>query len=131
MAEDLYATLKTNRGDIVIQLFENHAPTTVKNFTGLAEGTENASGSARGDRFYDGLVFHRVIGGFMIQGGCPEGSGMGGPGLQVQGRVPPRAAVRPPVPAGDGQCWSGHQRLAVLHHRRSDSAPQHAAHHLR
>ena len=89
MSEDLYATLKTNRGDIVIQLFENHAPTTVKNFTGLAEGTENASGSARGDRFYDGLVFHRVIGGFMIQGGCPEGSGMGGPGYKFKDEFHP------------------------------------------
>jgi peptidyl-prolyl cis-trans isomerase A (cyclophilin A) len=89
VADDLYATLKTNRGDIVLQLFPNHTPLTVKNFTGLAEGTENASGSARDGRFYDGLVFHRVIAGFMIQGGCPEGSGTGGPGYQFKDEFHP------------------------------------------
>jgi peptidyl-prolyl cis-trans isomerase A (cyclophilin A) len=89
VADDLYATLKTNRGDIVLQLFPNHAPLTVKNFAGLAEGTENASGSAREERFYDGLVFHRVISGFMIQGGCPEGSGTGGPGYQFKDEFHP------------------------------------------
>jgi peptidyl-prolyl cis-trans isomerase A (cyclophilin A) len=89
VASDPYATLKTNRGDIVLQLFPDHAPLTVKNFTGLAEGTENASGSAREERFYDGLVFHRVISGFMIQGGCPEGSGTGGPGYQFKDEFHP------------------------------------------
>jgi peptidyl-prolyl cis-trans isomerase A (cyclophilin A) len=89
VAEDLYATLKTNKGDIVVKLFPDHAPLTVKNFTGLAEGTENASGSAREGRFYDGLVFHRVISGFMIQGGCPEGSGMGGPGYKFKDEFHP------------------------------------------
>jgi peptidyl-prolyl cis-trans isomerase A (cyclophilin A) len=89
VADDLNARLKTNRGDIVVQLFPNHAPLTVKNFTGLAEGTENASGSARDGRFYDGLIFHRVISGFMIQGGCPEGSGMGGPGYKFKDEFHP------------------------------------------
>jgi len=72
---DLKATLKTNRGDIVINLFPNHAPATVENFVGLAEGTKdyNADGGKTG-KFYDGLGFHRVISGFMIQGGCPLGS---------------------------------------------------------
>ena len=67
------ATLHTNRGDIKIALFGNHAPKTVANFVGLAQGTkdystENASGGTSGP-FYDGVVFHRVIDGFMIQGG--------------------------------------------------------------
>lgn len=67
------ATLHTNRGDIVIELFGNHAPKTVANFVGLADGskeytTQNASGAKTGP-FYDGAVFHRVIDGFMIQGG--------------------------------------------------------------
>jgi peptidyl-prolyl cis-trans isomerase A (cyclophilin A) len=80
------ATLHTNRGDIKIALFGNHAPKTVANFVGLAQGTKdystgNASGGSSGP-FYDGMVFHRVIDGFMIQGGDPEGSGRGGPGYE-------------------------------------------------
>jgi peptidyl-prolyl cis-trans isomerase A (cyclophilin A) len=80
------ATLRTNAGDIVITLFPDHAPKTVENFTGLASGAKtyrkpNASGGDSGP-FYDGSVFHRVISGFMIQGGDPTGTGMGGPGYQ-------------------------------------------------
>ena len=80
------ATLHTNRGDIKIALFGNHAPKTVANFVGLAQGTkeystQNASGSTAGP-FYDGAVFHRVIDGFMIQGGDPTGTGRGGPGYK-------------------------------------------------
>ena len=78
---DLKATLHTNRGDIVLNLFPNHAPTTVENFVGLAEGTKDyqADGGKSG-KFYDGLTFHRIIPDFMIQGGCPLGTGTGGPG---------------------------------------------------
>ena len=80
------ATLHTNRGDIVIELFENQAPKTVANFVGLADGsgnytTKNAKGGDSGP-FYDGSVFHRVIDGFMIQGGDPTGTGTGGPGYR-------------------------------------------------
>jgi peptidyl-prolyl cis-trans isomerase A (cyclophilin A) len=96
VAEDLYATLKTNRGDITVQLFPDHAPTTVKNFVGLVEGSENASGSARGDRFYDGVVFHRVIEGFMIQGGDPDGTGMGGPGYTFKDEFHPELQFSKP-----------------------------------
>lgn len=78
------ATLHTNRGDIVIDLFDTKAPKTVANFVGLATGTKEysdpASGAKTTGNFYDGLVFHRVIDGFMIQGGCPRGDGRGGPG---------------------------------------------------
>jgi peptidyl-prolyl cis-trans isomerase A (cyclophilin A) len=78
------ATLHTNRGDIVIELFDTKAPKTVANFVGLATGTKEyldaKTGAKTTGNFYDGLVFHRVIDGFMIQGGCPEGSGRGGPG---------------------------------------------------
>jgi peptidyl-prolyl cis-trans isomerase A (cyclophilin A) len=79
---DLKATLKTTLGDIVIDLFPNHAPKTVDNFVGLAEGTKEYKDDAgrSGQPYYDGLVFHRVISGFMIQGGCPRGDGRGGPG---------------------------------------------------
>ncbi|MEH3156205.1 MAG: peptidylprolyl isomerase [Gordonia paraffinivorans] len=80
------ATLHTNRGDIVVDLFGNHAPKTVENFTGLADGSKdysqpNASGGDSGP-FYDGSIFHRVIDGFMVQGGDPTGTGTGGPGYQ-------------------------------------------------
>ena len=86
MADALYATLKTNQGDIVVKLFPDHAPKTVKNFTELALGarewTDPKTGQKSTARLYDGTVFHRVIGGFMIQGGDPLGSGMGGPGYK-------------------------------------------------
>ncbi len=80
------ATLHTSQGDIRIGLFGDHAPKTVANFTGLADGTKdysdtNASGGSDGP-FYDGSVFHRVIDGFMIQGGDPTGTGRGGPGYR-------------------------------------------------
>jgi peptidyl-prolyl cis-trans isomerase A (cyclophilin A) len=80
----MIATLQTSAGDIRVELFPNHAPTTVANFTGLATGEKEwkdpVTGEASNDPFYDGLVFHRVIDGFMIQGGCPLGTGTGGPG---------------------------------------------------
>ncbi|MCF7551911.1 MULTISPECIES: peptidylprolyl isomerase [Pseudonocardia] len=80
------AILHTSEGDIRINLFGDHAPKTVENFTGLATGDKaysqpNASGGDSGP-FYDGSVFHRVISGFMIQGGDPTGTGRGGPGYQ-------------------------------------------------
>lgn len=84
MPKQLVATLSTNYGDISITLFDNHAPKTVANFVGLAEGTKQwtdpATRKASNERFYDGLGFHRVIPNFMIQGGCPLGTGTGGPG---------------------------------------------------
>ena len=88
---DLKATLKTNRGDIAIDLFPNHAPATVENFTGLAEGTKDYKDDAgrSGERYYDGLGFHRVINGFMIQGGCPLGTGTGGPGYSFKDEFHP------------------------------------------
>jgi len=88
VAEDLHATLKTSKGNIVIKLFPDHTPETVRNFVGLAEGTKEwtdpKTGAKSNDRFYDGLGFHRVIHGFMIQGGCPLGTGTGGPGYQFK-----------------------------------------------
>jgi peptidyl-prolyl cis-trans isomerase A (cyclophilin A) len=88
---DLKATLKTNRGDIVIDLFPDHAPKTVENFTGLAEGTKDYKDDAgrSGERYYDGLGFHRIIEGFMIQGGCPLGTGTGGPGYTFKDEFHP------------------------------------------
>ena len=86
------ATLHTNHGDIVVDLFGNHAPVTVENFIGLATGdkdysTQNAQGEQSGP-FYDGSIFHRIIPGFMIQGGDPTGTGRGGPGFQFANEYP-------------------------------------------
>lgn len=82
----LYAVMETTQGNITIQLFEKEAPKTVENFVGLAEGTKEFTDPKTREKvkrpFYDGLIFHRVIPGFMIQGGDPMGSGMGGPGYQ-------------------------------------------------
>jgi cyclophilin family peptidyl-prolyl cis-trans isomerase len=70
------ATLHTNAGPIEVELFDSDAPKTVENFRKLA-----------GDGFYDGLIFHRVIPDFMIQGGCPEGTGTGGPGYTFEDEI--------------------------------------------
>src|SRR5215467_2614426 len=81
-----YAVFETSQGNIVVRLLEKEAPNTVANFVGLAEGTKEFTNERTGKKekrpFYDGLVFHRVIPDFMIQGGCPEGSGRGGPGYK-------------------------------------------------
>jgi cyclophilin family peptidyl-prolyl cis-trans isomerase len=85
MEDGLYARLETGKGEILLRLFFKEAPRTVGNFVGLAEGTRawNApDGSRRQEPFYDGLIFHRVIADFMIQGGCPLGRGTGGPGYE-------------------------------------------------
>jgi peptidyl-prolyl cis-trans isomerase A (cyclophilin A) len=96
----LYATLHTNRGDIRVELFPNHAPKTVRNFVGLAEGTQEwqdpKSGAKRNDPFFDGLIFHRVIDGFMIQGGCPLGTGTGGPGYNFDDEIHPELSFTKP-----------------------------------
>ena len=100
MAEELFATLKTNRGDIVIKLFPNHAPKTVANFVGLADGTKEWTHPATGVKskgpLYDGTVFHRVIENFMIQGGDPLGRGTGGPGYRFADEVHPDLAFTKP-----------------------------------
>ncbi|MEW2548073.1 peptidylprolyl isomerase [Streptomyces sp. NPDC047002] len=86
MAEQLYATLKTNHGDIEIRLFPDQAPKTVKNFVDLATGGREWVHPATGEKttapLYNGTIFHRVISGFMIQGGDPLGNGTGGPGYE-------------------------------------------------
>jgi peptidyl-prolyl cis-trans isomerase B (cyclophilin B) len=77
------ATMKTSEGDIVFELFDEDAPKTVSNFKKLST-----------DGFYDGLIFHRVIDDFMIQGGCPEGTGTGGPGYTFEDEINPHKVVR-------------------------------------
>jgi peptidyl-prolyl cis-trans isomerase A (cyclophilin A) len=86
MTNTLTATLRTNRGDIVVRLFPDLAPKTVRNFVELAEGsrewTNPQTRQASKDKLYDGTIFHRVIPNFMIQGGDPLGTGTGGPGYK-------------------------------------------------
>lgn len=94
------ATLHTTKGDIVINLFDDQAPKTVENFTGLAGGTKEYADPETGQKttgkFYDGLGFHRVIQGFMIQGGCPLGTGTGGPGYQFEDEFHPELSFDRP-----------------------------------
>ena len=84
----LYAVLDTTLGEITCELFPDYAPLTVENFVGLASGTKDFVDPKTRERtkraFYDGLIFHRVIPKFMIQGGCPLGTGTGGPGYQFK-----------------------------------------------
>ncbi|MGP4109640.1 peptidylprolyl isomerase [Streptomyces sp. 4N509B] len=91
MAERLYATLRTNRGDIELRLFPDEAPRTVSNFVGLADGsrewTDPETGRKSTAPLYDGTIFHQVISGFMIQGGDPLGNGTGGPGYQFEDEI--------------------------------------------
>ncbi|MGW2636415.1 peptidylprolyl isomerase [Streptomyces sp. NPDC001348] len=100
MAEQLYATLKTNHGDIEVRLFPNHAPKTVANFVELARGEREwkhpATGVTSKDKLYDGTIFHRVISGFMIQGGDPLGSGIGGPGYEFEDEFHPDLSFNKP-----------------------------------
>jgi cyclophilin family peptidyl-prolyl cis-trans isomerase len=77
------ATMTTTEGEIVFELFEQDAPRTVENFRKLA-----------GDGFYDGLTFHRIIKDFMIQGGCPQGTGTGGPGYTFEDEINDHKVVR-------------------------------------
>ena len=85
---DLYAILETTLGTLEIRLFEKESPKTVENFVGLATGQKAwqnpNTGQPENRPFYDGLVFHRVIPDFMIQGGCPLGEGYGGPGYKFE-----------------------------------------------
>src|SRR5690606_37237990 len=82
-----FARFETSEGTFTVRFFDEQAPRTVANFVGLAEGTKEWIDPATGERrtgtpFYDGLIFHRVIDGFMIQGGDPLGKGIGGPGYR-------------------------------------------------
>ena len=103
------ATLKTNAGDIVVEFHDDDAPKTVENFRKLA-----------GDGFYDGLVFHRVIPDFMIQGGCPEGTGRGGPGYTFEDEFNENKIVRGALAmANAGPNTNGSQFFIVT----TDAAP--------
>ena len=103
------ATMTTNHGQITLELFDEDAPKTVENFRKLAR-----------DGFYDGLIFHRVIKDFMIQGGCPQGTGTGGPGYQFEDEINPHKVVRGALAmANAGPNTNGSQFFIVT----TDAAP--------
>jgi cyclophilin family peptidyl-prolyl cis-trans isomerase len=103
------ATMHTSEGDIVLELFDDAAPKTVANFTKLAS-----------QGFYDGLVFHRVIKDFMIQGGCPQGTGTGGPGYTFEDEINDHKVVRGALAmANAGPNTNGSQFFLVT----TDEAP--------
>jgi peptidylprolyl isomerase/peptidyl-prolyl cis-trans isomerase A (cyclophilin A) len=103
VAEDLYATFDTSMGKIGVKLLPSEAPKTVKNFVELAEGkrewTDPRTGQKTTRPLYDGTLFHRVIPGFMIQGGDPLGNGTGGPGYKFENELP-----KPPAKLFDKPC---------------------------
>lgn len=94
------ATLHTNKGDIVLELFPDHAPNTVNNFVTLARGEREwldpQTGQKTARPLYDGTIFHRVISGFMIQGGDPLGTGTGGPGYTFNDEIHPELNFNEP-----------------------------------
>jgi len=107
MQDGLYAKLTTSKGEIIVSLTHDKTPGTVGNFVGLAEGTQENKEKPAGTPYYDGLNFHRVIPDFMIQGGCPQGSGTGGPGYQFADEFHPelrhdKAGVLSMANAGPG-----------------------------
>ena len=103
------ATLQTNKGTIELELFDDDAPKTVANFRKLAS-----------EHFYDGIIFHRVIPDFMIQGGCPEGTGTGGPGYQFEDEINQHKIVRGALAmANAGPNTNGSQFFIVT----TDAAP--------
>ncbi len=88
LPDGVYAEIKTNRGTILISLAYDKVPMTVSNFVGLAEGTIRANGTT-GKKYFDGLIFNRVVAGFVIQGGDPKGDGTGGPGYEFPNETRP------------------------------------------
>lgn len=89
LEDGIYAMIKTNKGEILAELYYEKTPMTVANFVGLAEGEITNDAKSEGEPYYDGLKFHRVIQDFMIQGGDPTGTGAGGPGYKFPDEIDP------------------------------------------
>ena len=116
MTNDLTATLRTNRGTVVVKLFPDQAPKTVRNFVELAEGgrewTDPATRKTAAAKLYDGTIFHRVIPDFMVQGGDPLGTGTGGPGYKFGDEIHPDLSFNRPyllAMANSGPSTNGSQ----------------------
>jgi len=119
MSQGVYAVFVTTEGQFTIKLYDQDAPKTVANFVGLADGTKEWTDPRTGQKvqkpYYDGIVFHRVIDGFMIQGGDPLGREPAVPATTSPTSSVQTAPLegRDPV---DGEPRSEHERRAVLHH---------------
>src|SRR6195256_6051432 len=114
MPNETFALFDTTEGKFKIKLFADKAPKTVENFVSLADGAKT------GKPFYDGLIFHRVIPNFMIQGGCPEGTGRGGPGYTFEDEFNDHKIVRGALAmANAGPNTNGSQFFIVT----TDAAP--------
>ena len=127
------AVFKTSQGTIKCKLFTAEAPETVANFIGLAEGTKkwDAPGK-KGDKLYDGTIFHRVIPQFMIQGGDPQGTGMGGPGYKFADETKGSTQTfTKPGKLAMANAGPEHEWLAVFHHRDRHELVDGQAHNLR
>ncbi len=121
LPDGLYARLQTNRGVMILLLEHERTPMTVGNFVGLIEGTREWTDPKSGQKvkrpYYDGLGFHRIIDGFMIQGGCPQGTGMGGPGYQFKDEIHPELKHEGPgvlSMANAGPATNGSQFFVTL-----------------
>ena len=130
------ATIVTNKGSFSVTLMPEHAPKTVQNFVDLATGgrewTDPRTARPRATPCIPGTIFHRVIDGFMIQGGDPTGTGMGGPGYTFEDECPPDGPTFNQVGRlAMANAGPGHERLPVLRDRDRDPAPQRSAHDLR
>ena len=114
MENGIYAKIITDKGDILVNLEYKLTPITVSNFIGLSLGTLSNYSNRKNARFYDNLFFHRVIPDFMIQGGCPNGNGMGGPGYNFKDEFHPNLKHDKPGvlsmanagPNTNGSIWS-------------------------
>ena len=120
-----HALIKTSMGDIEVELFADAAPKTVANFLGLAEGTKEFTDPKTGKKvkrpYYDGLTFHRVIKNFMLQGGCPLGTGTGGPGYKFKDEINAESLGLDKIKAFDKEGrphdWLGIRSQAQFHQR--------------
>ena len=133
---DPVAIIDTTAGKMHCTLFPKQAPIGIDTSIGLASGTKDwtnptTHAKKHGVPLYDGTIFHRVIPEFMIQGGDPTGTGMGDPGYKFKNETSPRPDLRSPRTPRLRQLRSGHQRLAVLHHRSPLCQPERRIHHLR
>src|SRR3989454_2755365 len=98
------ATMQTTEGSITLELFDEDAPKTVENFRRLAS-----------EGFYDGLTFHRVIKDFMIQGGCPEGTGRGGPGYKIKDELNPKPHTKGALSMAHAGANTGGSQFFIMH----------------
>ena len=112
----IYAVMETNKGNLVLELYHENAPLTVQNFIDLAQGEKEfftAAGKVK-KPFYNGLNFHRVIPGFMIQGGCPRGDGTGGPGYTFEDEINALSLGLDKIKVKDAPSYGRYLQKAVI-----------------